>query len=332
MDLLVIPLGIVCLWGIRLNRKEFFEDYLSVKHTKALRGILVLLVVLGHLYKDADRGMLHLLFSNIGTLCVVVFFFLSGYGLQKRFAQSPGYEKTILTRRIPGILLPFLLLVPVYWGLYAWTGSPYTVGETLESLVTGDPIVRFGWYTLCQTLLYLVFFLAALAWGRRPGAMSLGVLAGTALLALVLYRAGMPLYWRYSLPAFPLGVFWAAEESRILPKLEKHWLLWVLVSFGGFALGFSGGLLTFRTGYFWIVACTLPVFVLLVLDKVRFDNPCLQAVGNLSFEIYSIHGFFMLLYRSDVCYIESDALWGAAVLASAIPAAWLLNRLLRKKG
>lgn len=331
MDILVIPVLALCLWGIRFCRDGYFEDYLSVKNTKALRGVLALLVVLGHLYKDADSGMLHLLFSNIGTLCVVVFLFLSGYGLQKRFEGKPGYGKNILTQRIPGIIKPFLVLIPVYWVLYAGIGRPYTLLQVLQSLVNGDPIVRFGWYTLCQILLYLVFFTGTLLLEKKPKGMSAGMLLGSVVLMIMMKLRNLPPYWYYSVPAFSLGVFWAAEEEMLRLKLEKYWFLNLILSFLGFALGFSGGLVTFYVPFYWLLSCTLPILVLLILQKVHLDNPALQFLGGLSFEIYSLHGLFMLLYRSNLCYIGSDVLWGTAVLVSTIPAAWLLNRMLRKK-
>lgn len=327
MDLLVIALAVLCLPGFRFCRRGFFEDPLSVTATGALRGILAVLVVLGHLYKDADSGMLHLLLSNVGTLCVVIFFFLSGYGLQKSFESKPGYGKTILKRRIPGIGKTFLLLVPFYWALYTFIGRPYTPVQVLLSMVNGDPVVRYGWYTVCQILLYLVFFLGTQLKRKMP----LVVLAGSVLLMAAAKLAQLPPYWYYSVPAFPLGVLWAAEEKKLEPKLKKHWLPVLAVSFAGFGLGFAGGLLTYRAPFYWLISCTLPVVVVQILQKVRFDNPCLRFLGGLSFEIYSLHGFFMLLLRSDLIYIGSDLLWGSAVLAATIPAAYLLNRILKMK-
>lgn len=330
MDILVIFVAILCVCSIRFCREGFFEDYLSVKNTKVLRGILALLVVLHHSYQETDAGMLHLLLSNAGVPCVALFFFMSAYGLQKSFAAKPGYETRILKRRIPAVAVPFLVLVPVYWLLYALIGKPYSVLQLLNSFVSGSPIVRYGWYTECLILLYLVYFLGTHLVRKQPEKMPLGSLALTVLLVLVLKLLDIAYFWYAAIIAFPAGVFWAAYEKKLLSRMEKHYWLWLAASFVLFGAMFAGTLKTFHMAFFWAMDLTLVLFMVLLLRKVTFRNPVLDFLGGLSFEIYSLHGFFMLLYRSRIVYIESDLIWGIAVLMSAIPAAFLLNRGLKK--
>ena len=332
MDLLIIPLALLCLWGFRICREGYFEDYLSIENTRSFRGILAVLVVLHHAYQEAgtEGGPVHLILSNMGVPCVVLFFFLSGYGLQKSFAKKTGYGRTVLTRRIPALLIPFSVLIPVYWAANMLIGNPLRIGQVLQTLVSGSPIVRYGWYTQCQILLYMVFALCAPVFSGRREAMPLGVLAGTMVLTAGLMLLGFAPFWYYSLPAFPAGMFWAAWERKILPRMDRHYGLWLAGSFLFFGLCFGGALKTFGTVFFWGTACTLPFFVVVLLRRCRFRNPALHFLGGISFELYSIHGLFLLLYRSDLIYIGSDLLWGAAVLASTIPTAWLLNRALKR--
>ena len=331
MDLLIIPLLAVCLWGVRFCREGYFADYLSVNNTRAVRGILALLVMLHHIYQELgpEAGMLHLLLSNMGVPCVILFLFFSGYGLQKSFETKPGYGKTLLKRRIPAILVPFLVLIPLYWLVYWVIGTPWSAAQVLKSLVSGSPIVRYGWYTQCQILLYLVFALCAPVFA--PRSMPVGVLILTLGLALGLMLLGYGPYWYYSIPAFPAGLFWAAWEDRLLPRMDRKYWLWLVLSFLSFGACFAGALKTFHTVLYWGTAFTLPLVMVLVLRKGAFRNPVLDFLGGISFEIYSIHGLFMLLYRSRILSIGSDLLLGAAVVASSIPAAWLLNRVLRKR-
>lgn len=332
MDLIVVVFLAVCLWRIRFCREGYFADALSVSNTKAIRGMLAPMVMLHHIYQSLDKpGIVHLVMSNMGVPCVILFLFFSGYGLQKSFCVKPGYGKTVLTRRIPGILVPFLVLVPVYWGVNWIIGNPLSPVQVLASLVDGTPVVRYGWYTQCQLLLYLVFALCAPVFAGKPRQMPLGVLAVSFLLILALMALGYAPFWYYSIPAFPAGLFWAAWEDPLLPRMEKKYGLWLAGSFLGFGACFAMALKTYNTLFFWGTACTLPLVLVLVLRKWAFRNPALDFLGGLSFEIYSIHGLFMLLYRSPVIFIESDLLWGAAVAASAIPAAWLLNRVLRRR-
>lgn len=326
MEILIGVLVVLCLWRLRFCKDGFFEDGLSLESTRCLRGILAVTVVLHHFYKEAGGGPAKLLFSNLGVLCVAGFLFLSGYGLQKSLEAKPGYGKIILKRQLPAILVPFLMLVPLYWGLYTLIGKPYTLAQVLESLLSDDPIVRFGWYTLCQSMLYVLYWLCCrFVHGKH---MVPAVTVATLLLIWVLQMLDFAPFWYYPMVAFPMGVFWGAEEARILPQLKKRYWLWMtgcVLLFGGF---FVLALMTFRTVFFWAAVGGFVLVLILLLEKWAFRNPALSFLGGLSFEIYSLHGFFMLLYRSRIVYMESDLIWGGAVLLSTIPAAWLLRRIL----
>lgn len=333
MDLLAVPVFLCIVWKMSFHIRIFREDALSLENTRALKGILAVLVVLHHLYQQVQEGRLYFVFDNVGVLCVSLFLFLSGYGLMKRYAETPGYRESILRRRIPSVLIPYLCLILIYWLFSGIRGSFLTLSEVLRSFVGGMPIVSHSWYILCILALYFGFYLSVVLWKRNLA----GIIGSTVLLCVlwVLFcRArGFAPYWYNGVILFPVGIFWGAYETQLHGFLRAHYGPALAVSLLGFCGFFPAALVTAGedclVSLFWPGCCCFVVLVLLVLMKVRFGNPVLQFLGEISFALYGIHGLFEALYRSPVLSLEDPVLWGSAVLVSSVAAAWVLQRFFR---
>lgn len=334
MDLLFLPVALGILWNLKFCREGFFDDALSPAKTRPFRGILAVLVLLHHLYQQTRSGVLYFFFDNVGIVCVGLFFFFSGFGVMKSHLAKPGYSRSLLTKRIPGVLIPFLVLFVLYLGLYALLGTPVSRWDALLSLVDGDPIVAFGWYTECILLFYLFFYLCTRRFGQDRKMLVLGSLLLSVLWVYAARGMNFPAHWYDMAIAFPAGIFWAAWGDDLLPKLRQRYVLWLIVSLVVFLGCFAGSLALSVTRtvvpLYWAAGCGLLLFVVLLLQKVSFGNPLLNFLGDHAFEIYGLHGAFLLLYRSDLVYLSSDLLWGTAILLSTLPAAWLLRRITKR--
>ncbi len=333
MDLLAVPVLLLAFWKMEYRRQGFREDGLSPENTKALKGLLSVLVVLHHLYQRIATGLLLPLFDNVGVLCVSLFFFLSGYGLQKSYDSKPGYRRSILRRRIPSVLVPYICLTLIYWLFSGIGGQFLTPGQMLGAFRRGLPVDSYSWYILCILYLYFGFWLSlTLCPENRASRIGLLLLACLGWAALC-RKLGYGGYWYNAVILFPAGALYAAYESRVLRFGKAHYGQALVVSALGFCIFFPLALVTAledtQIALYWPGCCCFVGLTLLVLMKFRFHNPALLFLGEISFELYGIHGLFLQLYRSPVLWLEGDALWGAAVLASAIPAAWVLHRLFR---
>jgi len=261
---------------------------------------------------------------------VAAFFFLSGYGLQRSYQEKPGYPARILRSRIPSVAIPYLILMGIYW-LY----QPRTLGDTLLSLVNGFPIVDYSWYILAILLLYGLYYLSTRFFGPESRGMLLFHLVFVVAWVPFCRAVGYEFYWYYSIIAFPAGIFWAMKEKKLLPWLQKRYLLWLVVSL----LTFGGGLIAaIKTTvgmevvvpFFWAACCGFLVFLLLMLMKFSIGNRVLYFLGELSFEIYGLQGLFIRLWRSEQIWIQRDIVWCTAVIVSTIAAAWVLHRLCQR--
>ena len=333
IDLLVIPVFLCILWKMDFSRRGFHTDSLSRENTTALKGILAVFVILHHLYQETEGGRLYFFFDNVGILCVSLFFFLSGYGLQKSYAAKPDYCSSLLRRRIPGVLVPYVLLILIYWLFSGVTGAFYSPADVLQSFIIGDPIATHSWYILCILVLYLGYYLSARLCGRNDPALILCNVLLCAAWVILCRSLRFGIYWYNAVIVFPMGIFWAVYEDRIVPVLQKHYLPALAAAPIGFCVFFIAALAVSARGgmvsLFWAACCCFVLLILLLMMKFSFRNPVLLFLGEHAFELYGIHGLFESLYRSPVLYFEDPALWSAAVLISTIPAAWVLHRLFR---
>lgn len=334
MDLLTLPLMLIALWGMKWNSGGFCSDGFSLEKTKALRGLLALLVVLHHLYLFSPEGYLYVIYDLMGILCVTLFFFLSGYGLEKSARSKPAYEKKILSSRIPSVLIPYLCLTGIYWLGSFIMGDGYTVGQVLAGFGNGFPIVANAWYIHCLLAFYLSFALGQKLFARQFGRKFAMQLAFAAAWVVLCRYLGYPAHWYNAVIAFPGGIFWAQWEPKLRPWLEKRYLLALLGCGCGFLGALAVALVTAGEGIivplFWLAMVLFAALVYLILMKITVKNPLLLWLGDISFEIYGIHGFFIYLYRSGLCYVESSLLWGGTVLLSSVISGWGLHKVFQK--
>ncbi|MBQ9090735.1 MAG: acyltransferase family protein, partial [Anaerotignum sp.] len=268
MELLLLVFLPCILWKMEFHKTAFHADAMSLEKTGAVKGILAVLIILHHLSRSLEKGgPLGLLLDNVGVLCVALFFFFSGYGLQKSYHGKPNYRAAILRKRIPSVLVPYVFLILLYWFLSWMVSEPYSLGEVLASLVNGKPIVSFSWYTLCILMFYVNYFLSTLLFRRRNGGILWYNAVCTVLWVFLCRRLGYAEYWYNAAIAFPLGIFWGEYGEKRIPWLRKHHLPALIISFGVFGIFYSAALVALKTDVFvslyWMACVGFLLFVVL---------------------------------------------------------------------
>lgn len=331
MDLLTLPLLFAAFWGAKWSGKDFYSDGFSLKKTKSLRGLLALLVIFHHLYVSRPEGYLYVIYDLVGVLCVAVFFFLSGYGLEISARSKPGYGRKILTKRIPAIAVPYLIFTGIYWMASFLHGSEYSVQQVLVGLINGSPIVTNGWYIHCLLALYLVFALGqAFLTDRFVPKLCLHLLFSAVWVCLCRLWGYAP-HWYNTVIAFPAGIGLAQWEPALTRVLKKRYWLFFSGCTAVFLAALAAALITagdtILVPLFWLAMVLFALLLYLILMKLSIQNRLLEWLGEFSFEIYGIHGFFLYLYLP---HLKNSLVWGCAVILSSVAAAWLLHKALRR--
>ena len=310
------------------------EDYISLETGRSLRGVLAVSVILHHLARSTSGGTVFHAFSFVGFLCVAVFFFLSGYGLQKAHMRSENYRKRFLLKRLPQVLLPYLVAIGLFYVLYGLCGEWYSFGKIVDGFVIGDPIVKYSWYVVCILVFYVVYWLLMVIFKRHFLGMVIGAVVWYAGYVIFCVKMGYGAYWYNACPLLIVGMLWAYKESAILAAVKKHYILWC----AGAALVFVAGILGkykadallplpgIKTVCEALAAIAFVVCVLLFLMKVKIGNKALAFLGDMSLELYLVQGLFIVGLRSSLAYIENETVFILAALFGSLALAALLHK------
>lgn len=338
LDLLVVLLLAVTLWKIKPVKpiNEFNGSYLSVTTSNAYRGIFALVVILHHLAQRTTGGYLMPDFTRIGYLAVAVFFFLSGYGLQKKNISDESYSRGFLIKRIPTILIPYVIMCILYWVTYALLGDVRTLSSTWNSFIKyGDPIVWFSWYVVSIIVFYLAFYLLMKIFRRHHLGTILGGIAYFFVYVFVCRKLSFGFWW-YSTALLPvLGIAWATYERQILKFIRKsYFVLLPLLLLAFVALSLYKWPLYWLIPSVWteltltiILSLLFVVTALLLSLKLKVGNKILDFLGSISFEIYMTQGLSMLLLRNDYLKITNDSVWSVSVILLTIVLSFFLHKL-----
>ena len=311
-DLLLLLLPPLCLWGLRFAKpfgKQVNTDCLSPDRTASVRGLLALLVIFVHVGQYAPGGPVTTLLSRTGYLIVAVFFFLTGYSLQSRHMAQKDYARGFLLKRLRLVALPYLVLTGIYWSYYLWMGRSYDLKYVLNRFLQGNPLVSFSWYILAVLSFYLAFWLLMRLCRKNHKAMLLGGLVWFGLHTTACVILKFSSFWYVSALCPVVGMAWAIYKERIEALLQKRYF--ALLAAGAAALGLSFLLdqlinVPVLSEMIKVISAGLfAVVFVMVLYKVRFGNPALQLLGQLSMELYLTQGLSLMLLRSRLIPIRS---------------------------
>ena len=332
IDLLPLILLTVFIFGAKpvKARGELNTNYLSLETGNCLRGFFALTVVLHHISIRTESGLLLRLFAFAGLPAVSVFFFLSGYGLQKSYMKHEDYKKHFLKRRLSKIIIPYIFVTLLFWGVYALGQKPYSFKDVVYAFLQGNPIVLFSWYIVSISSFYIFYWLFMLICKRNYNLMLLYASIWYILYIIVCTKLGYGEWWYNASHPLIFGMFWAIYEPKILPTIKKYYrVILCFVTFGFGFLSICRGIIND-----WLVSLIFAmgsivffVFLLILFTaKVKIGNPFMNYLGNISLEIYLVQGLFMVGTRSDVVFINNDFIWGVIVFFGSI----LLGALLHK--
>lgn len=323
--------------------------FLSYVHS--FRAVAIMFVVGGHALwifdwpaDDPTKNVLADVIEN-GT---VLFIFIAGFFFH-HLAHKYTY-RDYLTKKVKNVLLPFVVMAspavvesalnPAVCGQYPQldhTSVPYRLGWFLVN--AGAGINRPLWFVPMITLFYLAAPLFML-FVRNPRLFALlGVLIPLSLFA---HRAAYPnldilALAVYYLSAYVAGMWASHERSRIEALLDRTWP-WLLALWGLMVVamvvfadhhGNYEGVQLFSQEHGvvdWLfLQKILLCFVLLGVMK-RFEKPIapsLEFLGAVSFAIFFVHYYFVILIRHVLLAI--DGITGSTQLVMGSALGWLIG-------
>lgn len=361
--LLIYYVLLICLLfsGVQAApRGQFHADCNSSRSDLPLRGFFMLLIVLHHLSQQLNHpGPMKLLWGA-GTLCVSFFFYTSGYGLMKNYLAKENYFHAFFRRRYSKLLLPFFLCNFLYLIVNILSGISYTPVRFLKCLIGLELVNTHAWFLLTIALFYLAFFFIFRFVKTNFLPYILLLLFQVCYAAFCMQKGnGLQLFegpwWFNSSILFFAGVLFGGFETEAMAFFRKNYRLLTSLTVPVFLLFYTVSIYVtnafpyqtqemsplspkmwkswFDLGWQSLAVISFCLMITLFTMKIKCSNPFLRFLGKISLELYLIHGLFIQLFKGQLCIIQNDFLFIAAVLACSVTAAAVLflpvNALIR---
>ena len=335
LNLFVLVLTVVSFWGIKPVKtlRNINDKYISVEMSVCFKGIFAVVVMLHHLSQRINPVYPYKEFLDMGYLAVAVFFFLSGYGLQKKNITDPLYSKGFLLKRLPAVIIPAIIVAAIFWIKAAMSGIYHSIPSILFSVWTGNTFVPSSWYIVNIVAFYVVFGILMKVF-KKSNFLIIGSVVFYIAWVLWCFVTNHGLWWYSATHLLVVGLIWATYEKKLMQFVCKTYFIVTPFIWLAFLLlfGFRNRIIELPIPGIGIIICpiTSVIFVVgLFLFSMKFQigNTAINFLGKISYEIYLIHGFFILIFRGEYINIENDFVYMAAVICTSIIGAFILNKV-----
>lgn len=311
--------------------KSFEDSAISLQTSQNIKGVLCIAIFFNHFtgwFPNQDPVMY--MFVHCGTLVVSVFFFLSAYGLRKRYAASP-MSFVELIKRLLFLMIPYWICEAVYCAVSTAFDIPIKVAVNPKNiiisafaLVDRSEIVENAWFVTAILAMYIIFFIAYKYSPLKNKTLFFAVL----FIIVTVISKGK---WVTSSVAFLLGVIIADYESEIYRLLKNKYML-LFLSVGaltvvGFAMKFVGQYLNksiIMDLSDTVTSVLFSLFVYILVCRVKIGNVITKFLSKISYEVYLIHGLMIRIsYR--MWGLENRIMFCLTALALTIAASLIIN-------
>lgn len=276
-------LSMCILNTLKYNNIHIGGGNISLSDTSILKGIAILMVVIGHI-GQAIPGLR--VFTPLGAIGVGVFLLCSGYGIEKSVAQNgPNkyWYKRLLNVWLPYVLVE-LLSLPLHWEC-GWLA-------VLKDLTLISPLHPFGWYMRFLFVWYILYYVSIFA-----GKYKLSLLL---IASIVIWSLFDSLHAQNAF-SFVFGVAMAQMKS-----LESLWKRKYVLTGVGLSIVFffvrdyvknhyhDIHLLWNSVSLIYNVALIMTVVIsykLMSVFNVKLPYKGLAIMGVYSYEMYLFHGY-----------------------------------------
>ena len=324
----VVIFVVLLLWS---RKKQLYVHSISIDSSNCLKGIMAITVVLHHLSQSAPDFHILSPFRSFGSIAVGYFFFISGYGLMSSYqAKGRRYLTGFVEKRIYKLIVPFVFAIILFQVLRGFQNF-----DLLGDLKTGhvDGVLPHSWYIFCAMLFYFIFYLAfRISFSMKKNLLACLLLTVSLMITFILLH--WPGYWIVSLALFPAGLYYKYYEKGWLTKgyklvmksiLGLGMLLLILLTILHFIdCGYGNHFLSVMTNM------AAPLIFIIPISLTDLHNTFLKKLGNISYEVYLVHGVVMEGLRSPHLYLENDWLYLLGTFVITILLAWSIKMLIQK--
>lgn len=282
-----------CLF-MRLRSSSASSQILEKKDTTSVRGISALFVIAAHysiwialldgvsFIKPVSLGL-----GQLGGMGVLLFFFVSGYGINESYGDKKDLKGYIL-KRFLGVYLPYVLMKLIT------VTAEILCGVSAEDLAIPLRYLQIliipDWFVLVIVLQYISYYVCSRFVKKH---LIIGSIVIDALMSAVFILTDKPLGWFNALWLFTFGVLVSRYQPKMREFIEKRLIICSVVSFVGFA-AFGALFAALKSGG-WINVVKpvsgifLCLFICCLLRRIDLSNRVIMWCGKRSLYLYIVH-------------------------------------------
>ncbi len=291
-----IATALIVLFGIKI-RKEKKNELLDKEESNYIKGVAALMVFLAHtqdfLASNGLNDRMLYPFSFLGGIGVLLFFFLSGYGIYRGYANSiPTFK--YWKNRITKVIIPAcsISLISCLFIMLIREGRFSFLQWIKEAIIC-------QWYIDILLVEYAIFFISWLI--ARKNKIVLLVISAlfNILLGTILYFAGFEARWYNGMMLFPVGMFFAYVESK---KVFDSRIIRIITMMMSFVMFMMTGIAFLKLkGLIMgdilksVFGLCFAVFIVMTISFIVVGNKVIKWIGERSLYIYLCQGYILLL-------------------------------------
>ena len=285
---LIVPFSMLFQTKMTIGKKVLLEK----NDTDEIKGIATCFIIFAHLIipiKDELHGIGALLnvYTFTGGMGVLLFFFVSGYGIYKGYGRN-GIMTNFWIKRFGNIYFPCVLIQFIFCLFRMVQERRIDISEMFFNSFFG------AWFIDVIMIQYLIFYLAQKLSKNSKNEMIVVSFLLSMIVAIVFYMKGFNPRWYNGLLLFPIGMLVADKEQALLIMIHKKWIGCLTVSAVLFIAW--GGVFAYGKGrYFGIDICKVLAgtclcgFICTMYMRIQLCSKFMQYIGKRSLFFYLIH-------------------------------------------
>ena len=313
-----------------LRGTKIINNNFSVKDSINIKGICALLVIITHLTQNIDSKILIGIISKIGYIWVGMFFFYSGYGLTYSMKNKKNYLDNFIQKKLIDILTPIYIINIFYLIFYAINdGIKYSFKELLWYFFRFDLSVSYSWYIVVILVFYFAFYICFKFTNYDKGVKF--IVLFNVMYIIICYALNVPNMWYKSSIAFLIGLLLADNIELVSEYFKNQYQkksLIILIIFIIFI--FITEVTEMKSTIKGMVNVSIFIISYIIISfKVRLNNNIIFYLGEISYELYIVHGLVIKFLRSNYIYIQDNNIYFLLSILLSIVTSVLLKKLVK---
>ncbi len=321
-----LALIIIALPKMKISTKK--ANSLTADFSANIKGFLCILIFYNHMAGwFENQGVIFQLFSHMGSFVVGVFFFLSAFGLTKVYSGKVRFS--FLAKRFIKILIPYWICEVIYIVASIVCNIALQVDVTWKNIFLSAiqlrTIVENSWYVGAILLLYVIYYIC----NKILPSVDLTL---KITLVMIITSFIFKNYWTTYF-AFALGVFIGEHEQRILSLKESRrfalFIISVVLCLMAIGLKFYGNSINnemYMNVSDMLTSVIFASVVFFMLTFIKISNKILNFLGNISYEVYLLHGLALRIAYKYVG-LENSILFYVVAFSVTVLLSYLTNRV-----